>query len=71
MKKEKILITGGSGFVGTNFIDKLPKNTYEIFSIDIEKPKINLDVVNYENMDIRSKNIGDFDLEIDEYGLLT
>ena len=25
MKKEKILITGGSGFVGTNIIHKLPK----------------------------------------------
>ena len=65
MKKEKILITGGSGFVGTNFIDKLPKDKYEIFSIDIEKPKINFDVVNYEKMDIRSKQIGDFIKKID------
>ena len=41
MKKEKILITGGSGFVGTNIIHKLPKDIYEIFSLDIEEPKIN------------------------------
>ena len=65
MKKEKILITGGSGFVGTNLIDKLPKDIYEIFSIDTEKPKINFDVVNYENIDIRSKHIGDLIKDID------
>ena len=41
MKKEKILITGGSGFVGTNIIHKLPKaDIYEIFSLDIEEPKL-------------------------------
>ncbi len=65
MKKEKILITGGSGFVGTNLIDKLPKDFYEIFSLDIEKPKINFDVVNYENMDIRSKHVGELIKDID------
>ena len=65
MKKEKILITGGSGFVGTNLIDKLPKDIFEIFSIDIEKPKINFDGVKYEDMDIRSKHIGDFIKDID------
>ena len=65
MKKEKILITGGSGFVGTNLTDKLPKDIYEIFSIDIEKPKINFDGVKYEDMDIRSKYIGDFIKDID------
>ena len=59
MKKEKILITGGSGFVGTNFIDKLPKDIYEIFSLDIEEPKINISDVNYLNMDIRSSRLGE------------
>tara|TARA_B100000674_G_scaffold104387_1_gene76443 strand:+ start:646 stop:1566 length:921 start_codon:yes stop_codon:yes gene_type:complete len=59
MKKEKILITGGSGFVGTNFIDKLPKDIYEIFSLDIEEPKINISNVNYLNMDIRSSRLGE------------
>jgi len=58
MKKEKILITGGSGFVGTNIIDKLPKDIYEIFSLDIEEPKIHFNNVNYLNMDIRSSRLG-------------
>ena len=31
MKKEKILTTGGSGFVGTNLIDKLSNEKYGVF----------------------------------------
>ena len=65
MKKEKILITGGSGFVGTNFIDKLPKDIYEIFSLDIEEPKINFKNVNYLNTDIRSSRLGELIKNID------
>ena len=37
----KILVTGGSGFIGTNLIEYLSKDTqYEIQNIDIVKPKI-------------------------------
>lgn len=31
---KKILITGGSGFIGTNFIEKLSKKKYKIFNLD-------------------------------------
>ncbi len=35
MKKNKIIITGGAGFVGTNLINLLLKKTkYKIISID-------------------------------------
>ena len=35
MKKDKIIITGGAGFVGTNLINLLLKKTnYKIISID-------------------------------------
>ncbi len=35
MKKNKIVITGGAGFVGTNLINLLLKKTkYKIISID-------------------------------------
>ena len=38
---KKILVTGGSGFIGTNLIGHLSKDTqYEILNIDIVKPKI-------------------------------
>jgi len=31
---KKILITGGSGFIGTNFIEKLNKKKFEICNLD-------------------------------------
>ena len=34
----KILITGGSGFIGKNFIRELNKTKYSILNIDIVKP---------------------------------
>ncbi|MAJ90291.1 MAG: hypothetical protein CMD08_03350 [Flavobacteriales bacterium] len=57
MKKEKILITGGSGFVGTNLIAKLSSEKYDIFSLDTADPKKIIDKINYINMDIRSREI--------------
>ena len=53
----KILITGGSGFIGSALVSKLAmdKNN-EIYVIDIEEPKINL-TAKYEKMDIRSNQI--------------
>ena len=57
MKKEKILITGGSGFVGTNLINKLSNHNYDIFSLDIVSPKKIIEKINYIDMDIRSKEI--------------
>ena len=40
--KGKILITGGSGFIGTNLINHLlQENKYSILSIDIKHPQIN------------------------------
>lgn len=35
----KILITGGSGFIGTNLLDKLIKDNHNILNIDIKEPK--------------------------------
>ena len=31
---KKILVTGGSGFIGTNFIQKLIKKNYKVYNID-------------------------------------
>ncbi|KOY50656.1 NAD-dependent epimerase/dehydratase family protein [Polaribacter dokdonensis] len=36
----KILITGGSGFIGTNVVEHFISNNYEVINIDIVKPKI-------------------------------
>ena len=38
---KKILITGGSGFIGTNLIEHLLKKTdAELLTFDINEPKI-------------------------------
>jgi len=35
----KVLITGGSGFIGINLIDCLIKNSYTVLNLDIQPPK--------------------------------
>lgn len=54
----KILVTGGSGFIGTNFIDFLQKKSCSILNIDIRDPKNTehsryferVDINNYESL---------------------
>lgn len=56
MKQKKILITGGSGFIGTNLVGFYQSNGYIVLNIDVEPPKneklrpfwIQCDVLNYE-----------------------
>jgi nucleoside-diphosphate-sugar epimerase len=36
----KILITGGSGFIGTNLVEKFISDGYEVLNLDIAKPQI-------------------------------
>lgn len=58
LKNKKYLITGGSGFIGTNFINNLMHYSNQIINIDITKPKINnhkdfwikLDINNYDEL---------------------
>ena len=50
----KILITGGSGFIGTNLVEKFIKDGYDVLNIDFQKPR-NTDFEKYwENIDITS-----------------
>ena len=41
----KILVTGGSGFIGTNLIENLIKKGYEVRNIDINRPKITEEMI--------------------------
>lgn len=54
----KILITGGSGFIGTNLMEYLIRNQYyEILNIDIKEPKISTHRQHWKQCDICDKKL--------------
>ena len=50
--KEKILITGASGFIGTNLMEDLISKGYDVCNIDFKKPKISARSNLWKNIDI-------------------
>lgn len=53
---KKLLVTGGSGFIGTNLIEQVIRyNEYEILNIDFHEPKIESRTNIWKNIDIRNK----------------
>jgi nucleoside-diphosphate-sugar epimerase len=59
--KELVIVTGGSGFIGTNLINRLLSLGYKVINLDIKKPK-NKDHNNiYQCLDITNKkNVKNF-----------
>lgn len=54
---ERLLITGGSGFIGTNLIEKLRKEgQFELMSIDIVAPKIDSHKDIWKLVDLRKRD---------------
>lgn len=57
--KDRILITGASGFIGTNLLEDLYKKGYDVLNIDFNKPKIeernslweNIDIIDYDKFE--------------------
>lgn len=47
MKKTKVLVLGGNGFIGSNLCNFLVKKNIEVFSFDINYPKIMNKNINY------------------------
>ena len=54
----KIVVTGGSGFIGTNFIDLLLNKNFEIYNFDIIHPRkishseywVNVNILDYDKL---------------------
>ncbi|HTE25955.1 NAD-dependent epimerase/dehydratase family protein [Flavitalea sp.] len=49
---KKVLITGGSGFIGTNLIDSLRNDEFLILNIDSKKPVIDVHLSYWQNINI-------------------
>jgi nucleoside-diphosphate-sugar epimerase len=49
----KVLITGGSGFIGTNLIETFKSQGVELLSVDIHKPRVQSHEKTYREIDIR------------------
>jgi len=65
----KILVTGGSGFIGSSLCDGLSKDGHEVVSFDNFSRKSHLKntVKNYETYDGDVRNIDNFKTVIDKY----
>lgn len=53
----KILITGASGFIGTNLLEDLVERGYEVCNVDFNPPKIDKRKAVWKNVDIRDYNM--------------
>lgn len=56
IKTERILVTGGSGFIGTNLIENLLKTGSDILNIDIKEPRNSTHIRMWCNVDLRSRD---------------
>jgi len=59
MKEERILVTGGAGFIGSNFIESATNEGYEIYCLDYRKKLQNIRMldasIKYIRLDVRDK----------------
>ena len=55
MNRKRILVTGGSGFIGTNLLEDLISKDFELMNIDILPPKISSHEKFWQKCDIREK----------------
>jgi len=49
---KKILLTGGSGFIGTNLLEKFLNDGYDVLNIDFKEPKSKEHIKYWKNIDI-------------------
>ena len=56
MESSRTLITGGSGFIGTNLVENLLSKQVELLNLDIKPPKIAEHTPYWRQCDIRDEN---------------
>jgi len=54
--ENRILITGGSGFIGTNLCENLIKERIEFINLDLNKPKLSNHQSYWKELDIKDEN---------------
>jgi dTDP-glucose 4,6-dehydratase len=69
MTKNKIIVTGGLGFIGTNLIINLIRSKYKIFNLDKNSESSNKKLINYYHNNYRYKKI-DLSKSGNEYQIL-
>jgi nucleoside-diphosphate-sugar epimerase len=55
--KTKILITGGSGFIGTHLVDAFHMDDYEVLNLDVQTPKLKAHEALWKRVDICDHNL--------------
>ena len=54
---KRVIVTGGSGFIGTTAVEYLLSQNYSVLNIDIDPPKIDKHKSYWKNVDIRNKEL--------------
>ncbi len=50
METQKILVTGGSGFIGTNLVNEIKERGHDVYTVDL----LHHDLENYKRADVRN-----------------
>jgi hypothetical protein len=56
VNRGRVVVTGGSGFIGIHLIEYLKQNNYELLNIDVRPPKDNRNTQFYQNLSILDKH---------------
>lgn len=54
---QKILVTGGAGFVGTHLCRRLVQDGYQVVTLDLKDPTVAIDGVEYVRGDVRDASL--------------
>ena len=57
MSNTRIIVTGGSGFIGTNLCEYLIEKNYDFINLDINPPKVTGHREYWKEIDIRDKGL--------------